>query len=141
MKYLCLVYHDEEALESLSEHAQCLLEEKLRDFREDMSLRGHAVAAASLLPDDMATTLRIRDGTMAIVDGAPDQSKELLGEFYVIEARDLNDAIRVIARIPPVTLGCIEVRAIRDIDLQPGQRHPPSRSSMTETSPTMKGLP
>jgi hypothetical protein len=73
----------------------------------------------------MATTIRVRNGTLSITDGPFAETKEQLGGFYLIDARDLNDAIRVAARMPPARLGCIEVRPLNELDPDP-----PSRGSL-----------
>jgi hypothetical protein len=66
----------------------------------------------------MATTIRVRNGKVSITDGPFAETKEQLGGFYLIEARDLNDAIRVASKMPPARLGCIEVRPLKEINLQ-----------------------
>jgi hypothetical protein len=109
MKYLCLVYLEEEKLHAVpdSECANCGA-----GFRE----RGFLIAAEALQPVQMATTVRIRNGRVSITDGPFAETKEQLAGFYLIEARDLNDAIQVASKIPPAREGSIEVRPVRDLD-------------------------
>ena len=64
----------------------------------------------------MAMTVRVRNGQVSITDGPFAETKEQLGGFYLIEARDLNEAIRLAARMPPARLGSIEVRPLKDFD-------------------------
>ena len=111
MKYLCLVYLEKEKWHAVpdSECANC--GNTLRD-------RGVLVAAEPLHPVETATTVRVRNGKMSVVDGPFAETKEQLAGFYLIEARDLNDAIQVASRIPPAREGSIEVRPVRE--LQPG---------------------
>jgi hypothetical protein len=74
------------------------------------------VAAEALQPVDTATTVRIRNGRMSVTDGPFAETKEQLAGFYLIEARDLNDAIQIAARIPPAREGSIEVRPVRELE-------------------------
>ena len=112
MKYLCLVYGEEEKLASMDDH-DCLA--------YDASLResGHCLASEALQPVASATTLRVRHGRLSVSDGPFAETKETLAGFYLIEARDLNEAIQLAAKIPPAEVGCIEVRPIRPIREQP----------------------
>ncbi len=83
-------------------------------FSAELRENGHYIAAEALQPVQTATTLRIRHGKVSTTDGPFAETKEQLGGFYLIEARDLNEAIRVASKIPPGRLGCIEVRPIRE---------------------------
>ncbi len=112
MNYLCLVYGEEEKLAAMDDH-ECLA--------VDAALRasGHCVASEALEPVATATTLRMRNGRLSVSDGPFAETKEALAGFYLIEARDLNEAIQLAAKIPPVNVGCVEVRPIRPIRQQP----------------------
>ena len=84
-----------------------------------------AMAAEPLQPVETATTVRVRNGRVTVTDGPFAETKEQLAGFYLVEARDLNDAIQVAARIPPAREGSIEVRPIRELDAEtdePGKR-------------------
>lgn len=108
MKYLCLVYLDEARLEELPD-AECVAyDQSLRDS-------GHCLASEALQSVHTATTVRVRNGKLSITDGPFAETKEQLAGFYMIEARDLNEAIQVAAKIPPARVGSIEVRPIRPI--------------------------
>ena len=114
MRYLCLVYHEEANVNALSQceynaHLQGVL-----DYREELKRSGHYVDSSPLQSVDTATTLRLRNGRVAITDGPFAETKEQLGGFYLIEARDLNDAIRIASKMPPLQLGCIEVRPVQE---------------------------
>ena len=76
---------------------------------------GVLVAAEALQPVDTATTVRVRNGTLSVTDGPFTETKEQLAGFYLIDARDLNDAIQVAAKIPPAREGSIEVRPVREL--------------------------
>jgi len=84
-------------------------------YAEGIRKNGHLLAAEALQPVQTATTLRIRNGKLSTTDGPFAETKEQLGGFILIEAKDLNDAIRVASKIPPARLGCIEVRPIMEL--------------------------
>jgi len=112
MKYLCLVYGEEDKIAAMDD-ADCLA--------VDAALResGHCVASEALQPVATATTVRIRNGRLFVSDGPFAETKEALAGFYLIEARDLNEALQLAAKIPPASVGCVEVRPIRPIREQP----------------------
>jgi hypothetical protein len=108
MKYLCLVYLDEQRLNELPD-ADCVA--------YDTAIRssGHCLASEALQPVHTATTVRVRDGKLSITDGPFAETKEQLTGFYLIEAKDLDEAIHIAANIPPARVGSIELRPIRPI--------------------------
>jgi hypothetical protein len=124
VKYLCLVYADEKALAALSDPEwEALVLENL-ELCEALRASGHYVSAAPLAPVRTAVTVRVREGQSARVDGPFAETKEQLGGYYLIEARDLDEAVRVAGRIPGARLGSIEVRALRAHDpRKPWPRH------------------
>ena len=105
MKYLCLVYLDDDKWSAVPDSECAQYGQGLRDS-------GHWVTGQALQPRHTATTVRVRNGQLAVTDGPFAETKEQLGGFYMIEARDLNDAIQVAARIPSAKLGSVEVRPI-----------------------------
>jgi hypothetical protein len=108
MKYLCLVYLEEQRLNELPD-ADCVA--------YDAALRenGQCLASEALQPVHTATTVRVRNGKVSVTDGPFAETKEQLTGFYLIEAKDLNEAIQIAAKIPPARTGSIEVRPIRPI--------------------------
>jgi hypothetical protein len=114
MRYLCLVYYDEKKLDALSRDEYNRLVEEAVSYREVLRKSGQFIASDALEPVQTAVTLRIRNGQMSTMDGPFAETKEQLGGFLLIEARDLNDAIRVASKLPPMRLGCVEVRAVRE---------------------------
>ena len=80
-----------------------------------MTIAGVLVAAEALQPVETATTVRVRNGRLSVVDGPFAETKEQLAGFYLIEAHDLNDAIAIAGKIPPARAGCVEVRPVRDL--------------------------
>jgi hypothetical protein len=112
MKYLCLIYDEEQKLGAMrSDELDAFLDE-YRVFTEEIVGSGHFVAGEELQPVNTATTVRIRNGRVSTTDGPFAETKEQLGGFYLIEARDLNDAIQVAAKIPSARTGSIEVRPV-----------------------------
>lgn len=108
MKYLCLVYLDEQRLSELPDE-DCV------EFDQSIRASGHCIASEALESVQSATTVRMRDGKVAVTDGPFAETKEQLAGFYMIEAADLDEAIRMASRIPPARVGSIEVRPIRPI--------------------------
>jgi hypothetical protein len=108
MKYLCLVYLDEKRLDEIPDEDCVAYDTAIRKS-------GQCVASEALESVQTATTVRVRNGKVSITDGPFAETKEQLAGFYLIEARDLNDAIQVAAKIPPAHVGSIEVRPIRPI--------------------------
>jgi len=116
MKYLCLVYHAEAAIEALPEEERAALTADVLAYREELRRGNHYVASSPLEPVRSAATVRVRQGHVAVTDGPFAETREQLGGFYLIEARDLNEAIRLAARMPPARVGSIEVRALAEIE-------------------------
>ena len=110
MKYLCLVYLDEANWSSCPD-GDCF------EFASELASSGRLVAAEPLHSADSATTVRVRNGKATFFDGPFAETKELLAGFYLVEAKDLNEALAVAARIPPAKYGSIEVRPVRALDV------------------------
>jgi len=112
MQYLCLIYGDEGAAARMTrEEGQAIMGEYFA-FTEDIKKSGHYVGGNPLEPTKTATTVRLRQGKISTTDGPFAETKEQLGGYYLIEAKDLNDAIQVAARIPAARSGSVEVRPI-----------------------------
>jgi hypothetical protein len=114
VKYLCLVYEEGNGASSRRESALAA-DEDLDDLVE-LERSGHFVASARLQHAETAATVRVRDGAMFISDGPELGTTERLSAFYLIDARDLNDAIRITAKMSSARLGWIEVRPLMDCD-------------------------
>lgn len=89
---------------------------------ESLRGSGHMIGGNALHPTTTATSLRVRDGKTMITDGPFAETKEQLAGFYILEARDLNEAIQLASKIPPARLGCIEIRPVRELDPQKDER-------------------
>lgn len=113
MKFLCLICA-EKVMEWMSKEDAASHYEEYRQFTDEIRASGHLVGANRLQPPDAAVTLRVRNGKVSTTDGPFAETKEYLGGYYVIEARDLNEAIRIAAKIPGAKRGCVEVRPIAD---------------------------
>ena len=112
MKYLCLVYGEESALQKMDD-AHCL------EYDQSIRDSGHCISSEALESTSTATTVRVRNGKLSITDGPFAETKEMLAGFYLVEARDLDEAIKLAAKIPPAEVGSIEVRPIRPIRESP----------------------
>ena len=116
LKYLCLVFEEKARIDALPERdSESIAAEHLAYLRE-LEQSGHSIAAGRLQPIETATTIRVRDGSVFISDGAATEAKDRPGAFYLIDARDLNDAIRIAAKMPAARLGWIEVRPLEECD-------------------------
>lgn len=113
MKYLCLICADK-VMEQMPEADAERHFEEYRAFIEDIRRSGHFVGSNRLLPPSTATTVRVRKGKISTTDGPWVETKEQLGGYFVIEARDQDEAIRVASRIPGAWIGCVEVRPIAE---------------------------
>ena len=113
MKFLCLICA-ETVMEWMSETDAAQHFEEYREFTENVRRDGHFVDSNRLLPPDAAVTLRVRNGQVFTTDGPFTETKEHLGGYYLIEARDLTEAIRVASKIPGAKIGCVEVRPVAD---------------------------
>ena len=111
MKFLCLICA-EKLMEQMPEADAEKHFEEYREFTESIRKSGHFIDR--LLPTNAAITVRVRHGKVSITDGSYAETKEQLGGYYVIEARDLQEATEVAARIPGARIGCVEVRPIAE---------------------------
>src|SRR6476619_7316934 len=118
MKYLCLIYSDETQWPKLPETDVLAIMSEYRAFGDGIKASGHYIAGHRLEPTSTATTVRIRNGKLSTTDGPFAETKEQLGGFYMIDAKDLNEAIQVAARIPSVKIGSVEVRPVVDFSQQ-----------------------
>jgi hypothetical protein len=114
MKYLCLIYDDEKKTAAMSKPEADAFMGEYYAFTEDVRKKGHYVAGEALHPVSTATTVRVRNGSLLTTDGPFAETTEQLGGFYLIDARDLNEAIQVAAKIPSAKIGSIEVRPVVD---------------------------
>jgi hypothetical protein len=112
MKYLCLIYGVESVVGAMSPPDLQAFMGEFQAFTEGIRQSGHYIGGNRLQPVHTATTIRVRNGKPSTTDGPFAETKEQLGGYYLIEARDLNDAIQVASRIPSARHGSVEVRPI-----------------------------
>src|SRR5262249_53999485 len=112
MKYMLLVYMNENAMTD-EERQHCYVESA--QLTQDLNRKGQYLGAGPLHPVATATSLRVRDGKRIVTDGPFAETREQLGGFYLIEARDLDEAVAIAERIPPVKVGTIEIRPVMEI--------------------------
>ena len=115
MKYLCLVYIEERKLNALSKSEMDTLVADALAYDEALRKSGHYIVSDALQSVEAATTLRNRNGKVSITDGPFAETKEQLGGFILIDAKDLNDALHVASKIPPGRIGSIEVRPVMEL--------------------------
>jgi hypothetical protein len=116
MKYLCLVYIDQSKSDALSKSEFEDLLNKTAAYNEELKFSGHSIMCSVLQAPSTAAIVRVGSGGASVTDGPFAESKEQLGGFILINARDLNDAIRLAAKLPPARIGCIEVRPVQEFD-------------------------
>ena len=116
MQYLCLVYVEERSFDEMSEREGKQLTNDCVDYDEDLQKRGYLISVAALQPVTAATTIRVRNGKVSTTDGPFAETKEHLGGFVLIEARDLNEAINIASKSPMARIGSIEVRPVMQLE-------------------------
>jgi len=116
MRYMLLIYQDEQALNE-TERQACYVEST--QLAHDLNAKGQFVATAPLQPVATATTVRVRDGKRLVTDGPFAETREQLGGFYMIHAKDLDEAIGIAARVPGARKGTVEIRPVIEIPSLP----------------------
>ena len=119
MKYLCLLYENEKQWETMAEADANAMMAEYFAFTNQHRKSGHVLAGEPLQPTATATTVRVRNGKLSTTDGPFAETREQLGGYYLVEAKDLNEAIQVAAKIPAARTGSVEVRPIMEIPGRP----------------------
>ena len=128
MKYMLLIYGDEQALDE-TEREQCYRESV--QLAHQINSAGQYLAAAPLHPTSTAASVRVREGKRLVTDGPFAETREQLGGYFLIDARDLDEAIAIAARIPMARRGTIEVRPVIEIAGLPTDVHPPRAAALS----------
>lgn len=115
MKYLCMVIVDEKKLKALSQGKSQALDDESLAYDETLRKSGHFVAAQALQSVDTATTVRLRKGKISLTDGPFVETKEQVGGFILIEAKDQTEAILLASKIPVLRFGAVEVRPVKEL--------------------------
>ena len=118
MKYMLLVYLEEGALND-AERQHCYVESA--QLAQDLSTSGKYIASGPLHPVSTATSLRVRNGKRLVTDGPFAETREQLGGYYIIDAKDLDEAMSIAERVPPAKVGTIEIRPLLEIEGLPSQ--------------------
>ncbi|KDM91647.1 YciI family protein [Photobacterium galatheae] len=118
MKYVALVYYDESTLKALSQAEWDALNRECMACGESLRSRDYMIGGEALLSTQTATTLRVRNGKVDITDGPFAETKEQLAGFYLLDVRDLNEAIQVASQIPPARYGSVEIRPVRELQTE-----------------------
>jgi hypothetical protein len=116
MKYAFTIYGDEAERESASDEDRQAVAQAYGALTQEMQERGVLVAGEGLYPSPTATTVRVRDGERSVTDGPFAETKEQLGGFYVLECKDLDEAIEWAAKIPGSQRGSVEIRPVMVFD-------------------------
>lgn len=112
MKYMLLIYHDEQSWDATTEAERQQIYLEYRQLRGELESRGQFLSGSELQPITTATTVRVRDGKELVTDGPFAETHEQLGGYFLIEAKDLDEATTIAARIPSARTGTIEVRPL-----------------------------
>ena len=112
MKYMLLIYHDEQGWNTITEAERQQISLEYRNLRGELESRGQFLSGSELQPITTATTVRVRDGKELITDGPFAETHEQLGGYFLIEAKDLDEATSIASRIPSARTGTIEVRPL-----------------------------
>jgi hypothetical protein len=116
MQYLCLIYEDEKAWQTMPPAESEKILGEYHAYTEAIGKSGHLLGGNALQPTETATTVRVRNGKLSTTDGPFAETKEQLGGYYLLQARDLNEAIQVASRIPGARFGSVEVRPVMEFD-------------------------
>jgi hypothetical protein len=112
MKYMLLIYDNEQAWGKMTEPERTKIMGQYRQFSQEIGASGHHQASSQLQPTATAKSVQVRDGKRLVTDGPFAETREQLGGYYLIEAKDTDEAIEIAARIPSSRLGTIEVRPL-----------------------------
>ena len=119
MRYMCLVHFDTAIMKRASKADQLDLDRRSLAYDEQLKAEGHHVASQAIQEGDSAVLVRVRNGQMSTTDGPYIETKEQMAGFILIEARDMNEAVRLAGGIPIAEIGTIEVRPIFEIPTPP----------------------
>ena len=134
MRYLCLIYHDEKTLAALPDREMNDLNARHLAYNEELLGAGRFIEAEALEPGAAATCVRVRNGRVSLTDGPYAETKEMVAGFYLVDARDLNEAVQIAANLPSAHLGIVEVRPCRDLVVDGAPRKALSKRAPHDTS-------
>jgi hypothetical protein len=126
MKFMFTIYHDENVLDAMPETQRQALVDSAIEYAEELRRSGHYIASDALQPARTARTIRVRAGKVSTTAGPFAETTELLGGFFVIEAKDMDEACAIASRFPPARDGVIEVRPVRELQHSRDRRSLPN---------------
>ena len=115
MRFMFMIYHDEREMDALPKDESQRLIDSALEYDEKIKQSGHYIVSNALQSSGTARTIRVRGGKVSTTDGPFAETKEQLGGFFLIEARDIEEACEVASRFPPARIGVIEVRPVREL--------------------------
>jgi len=114
MKYMLLIHDNEQSWGALSDDEQKQIMADYRRFTEEIRTSGHYLTGSQLQPTAMATSVRVRNGKRMVTDGPFAETREQLGGYYLVDAKDLDEAIGLAERLPSARMGTIEIRPLAE---------------------------
>jgi hypothetical protein len=120
MQYLLLIYDEEQIWKNFTQAESAKLHTEYVEYTKDIIASGNYVGGDALKRVETATTVRVREGKTTTTDGPFAETREVLGGYYLVEAKDLDEAIKLAARIPSAKFGSIEIRPIQQVEGMPG---------------------
>jgi hypothetical protein len=126
MKFMFMIYHDENVLDAMPEKETQALVDSAIEYAEEIDRSGHYIASDALQRTPTARTIRIQAGKVSTAAGPFAETKEQLGGFFVIEAKDMDEACSIAARFPPARVAVIEVRPVQELTHSRDRRGLPS---------------
>jgi hypothetical protein len=126
MRFMFMIYHDENVLDAMPEKEMQALVDSAIEYAEEIRRSGHYIASDALQPALTARTIRVRADQVSTTAGPFAETKEQLGGFFVVEARDMDEACAIAARFPPARVGVIEVRPVEELQHSRDRRGLPS---------------
>jgi len=118
MHFLCLIYYDEKKLQDMPDDERAALYDEAYAYYDELVRNGHGIAGDALQSINTTRTVRVQSGKISVTDGPYVETKEQVGGFILMDARDLEEAIQLAAKIPPARLGGVEVRPVWDMTAQ-----------------------
>ena len=126
MKFMFMIYHDENVLDAMPDKEMQALVDSAIEYAEEIRQSGHYIASDALQRTGTARTIRVRAADVSTSVGPFPETKEQLGGFFVIEAKDIDEACAVAARFPPARVAVIEIRPVRELKHSRDRRGLPS---------------
>ena len=117
MRYVCLIHLDESALAAMPAQQESDLNAAHWDYNDQLRSTSNFIVAEALAPAAATTQVKIRDGKTTVIDGPFAETKEVIAGFYLIEARDMNEAVAIAAKLPSASIATIEVRPARQLNV------------------------